>query len=365
MLGHSMDIAFLHLHNQFQSLDIPGRALAALRGYLSFIWVIGFVVISGYCIARTCERRGKKFNLIGYLTMRVTRIYPLLIGCVLITLLVEYWVQDSPFRPAVWQSGFIPSAFVAALLGMSGFYGWFASLAPSYTISYELLYYAIWGVAWFAFGRRPLTAFASASLCWLVMWFACGGPYLQATMIFIPWLIGAAVWLARDDLVRLGRVVPQPIAWLIFFVICACIAASQHEIWVHPHQPDADAIAVGKYILVGLAFALLVVSYVARPDPREHAHFDKLLGEMSYPLFVVHGPVIILAGYLLNWSGLELPFSIYLMILCAAALTAAYLLVLAIERPVMAWRRTLGGRRAGRPIVAAPTGPEQQLADQR
>ena len=50
--------------------------------------------------------------------------------------------------------------FFVALAGFSGFKGPFGALAPAYTISFELLYYAIWGLAMTAALGRARRALA-------------------------------------------------------------------------------------------------------------------------------------------------------------------------------------------------------------
>ena len=45
----------------------------ATRPYYGFVCVIGFIVLSGYCIARSTMNR---FSLGDYAVMRVTRVYP-------------------------------------------------------------------------------------------------------------------------------------------------------------------------------------------------------------------------------------------------------------------------------------------------
>ena len=48
----------------------------ATRPYCGFICVVGFIALSGYCIARSTM---KGFALGDYIVKRVTRVYPLLI----------------------------------------------------------------------------------------------------------------------------------------------------------------------------------------------------------------------------------------------------------------------------------------------
>ena len=160
LLGHAIDLAGM-------STAAPSGTLFAIaiatRPFSGFIWVIGFIVLSGYCIARSTM---KDFSLGEYIVKRVTRIYPLLIVAALLTALLEWVAYGSPYRPVMWVVGIDVRKFIAALLGFGGFKGMFGALAPSYTISFELMYYAIWGLAMWAVGRgrRALLVCAAVTL---------------------------------------------------------------------------------------------------------------------------------------------------------------------------------------------------------
>ena len=141
LLGHAIDLAHLSAPNASGTLF---SIAMATRPYFGFVCVIGFIVLSGYCIARSTMKR---FSSGEYAVMRVTRVYPLLIVAVLLTALVEWLASESAYRPDMWIVGRDLRKFVAALAGFSGFKGPFGALTPAYTISFELLYYVIWGLA--------------------------------------------------------------------------------------------------------------------------------------------------------------------------------------------------------------------------
>jgi len=94
---------------------------------------------------------------------------------------------------------------------------------------------------------------------------------------------------------------------------------------------------------MSLLFVIAVAAWLARPTPQEN-RADKWLGEISYPLFLAHGPVIIGSQLLMNRLGFELPFEAALTILIVASVLAAAVLAALVERPVMAWRRRVKQR---------------------
>jgi peptidoglycan/LPS O-acetylase OafA/YrhL len=154
------------------------------------------------------------------------------------------------------------------------------------------------------------------------------------------------------------RKVPEGIGWLI--LICASVGLAVSLNAMSPvlttGAPDLGAFI--RYSILGLAFAILILTYVSKTDGGENARFDRLLGEMSYPLFVTQGPVLVFTAYLINASGMALTFSTHLVVLCVVALVVSYLFVLLVERPVMAWRRTIGAKPAASiPATASAAQP--------
>lgn len=349
LLGHAIDLA--RLSTAASSGTLFSIAMAT-RPFFGFVCVVGFIVLSGYCIARSTMRH---FSPGEYIVKRATRIYPLLIVAVLLTALLEWAAYGSPYRPDMWVGGRDVRKFVAALLGFGGFKGMFGALAPSYTISFELMYYAIWGLAMWAAGRGRRALLVSAAVCALLIvfgsrmreslgWFAGFVP-IVGTALFPGWLFGAALALFQAPLTRAARVIPLWAAWIAF-------------IWVHASLVDAfDLGLVGSsdydnaayYSVLAGVFATIVATWMARPAPPASAA-DTWLGELSYPLFLVHGPVIIGVQFALNAWGVHLTFVANLAILLAGSFAVAMIVVVLVERPVMAWRRSFRPR----PTPAGP-----------
>ncbi len=152
MLGHAIDISI-----RSSSHDMLFEILIRLRQGLGFVWVVGFVVLSGYCVELSCMKR-EKFSASRYFAQRLTRIFPLLVVCVLIAGLIEWNIKDSPYRPQVWIGRTDSFRFWVNMVGGGGFLGQFGSISPAYTISYELLYYLVWGLSRSLAGERLVLA---------------------------------------------------------------------------------------------------------------------------------------------------------------------------------------------------------------
>jgi peptidoglycan/LPS O-acetylase OafA/YrhL len=98
-----------------------------------------------------------------------------------------------------------------------------------------------------------------------------------------------------------------------------------------------DRSDVAYYAAFAALLVLTLASWLAR-DAKE-SRTDTWLGELSYPLFLAHGPVIIAATSALLASGLKVGFEATLLILVGLSAGAAALLTIYVERPLMGWRR--------------------------
>jgi peptidoglycan/LPS O-acetylase OafA/YrhL len=348
LLGHAFDVAVPYARLLPGRLDFGLNIVASARGFLGFLWVIGFLVLSGYCIARSCERQGERFAFGRYALMRVSRLYPLMITAALFTLAIETIMAGSALRPPIWRlTDIAPTTGLGfALLGLSGF-GQYGSMAPSYTITYELIYYGIWGLIWLAFRRSRLMVTVACCASLLALYFVLVPGVAQlCAVIYVCWLIGAALWMYRRELEPLARRIPESVAWLVLVVTAVAVAIYNDYGIGHPPLTEASLGAILQFAVLGLAFAVVVASYTAKPMWLSlTTAFDRWLGDISYPLFMAHGPVIIFTGFLINWSGLQTTFTVHLLIQCVVALVAAHLMMVLVDRPLAAWRRYSFSRR--------------------
>jgi peptidoglycan/LPS O-acetylase OafA/YrhL len=357
LLGHAIDLA------RISTPDPTGTLYSiamATRPFYGFICVVGFIALSGYCIARSTLRR---FALGEYIVKRVTRVYPLLIVAALVTGILEWVALDNPHRPFMWillRDGRDLKKFIGALLGFSGFKGPFGALAPAYTISFELFYYAIWGLAMKAAAGRSRRALLIAAAVGVVLtifggrlrgslgWFAGFVPVVGIAVL-PGWLLGAALAVAERPLTRVARVIPSWATWIVFVWLVA-YGVDRFNL---PIDVEANAyVSFAYFTIMSGVFLTVVASWLARPDPTPRAS-DVWLGEMSYPLFLMHGPAIIGVQFFLNAARIRLPFTANLAILLAVAFGAAMVMVTFVERPVMAWRRSFRLRPTTAPSALA------------
>ena len=262
--------------------------------------------------------------------MRVTRIYPALIACAVLAGLVEIAFYQSADRVAVWNSNVNLKSFVASLLGVGGFIGTFASYAPTYTVSFELLYYLIWGMTFSVLPPRLVVAGCAISLPVL---FLLPGVFHFALVIFVVWLIGAAVAATEDEAKTFLEKIPLWAVWLFSILIFiwgnAAVSKAGVDMWRFP----------GSLVTVpcGALFGLVLAVHLAKNGPK--LALDDWLGEISYPLFLSHGPILVAVGSIAKMTGYSFSFGLLFCILMVVSFAAAQVIVVLVERPIMKFRR--------------------------
>jgi peptidoglycan/LPS O-acetylase OafA/YrhL len=320
-------------------------------------WVSGFFVISGFCIhlsIMNSDARGK-YTFRGYAWARVTRIYPVFILGLAAASLA--WVCDFPLRPE--QTGSVIQSFpwltlVTTLLMLQAFVGTFEAYGQSWSITYEMVYYAVWPLILEFFRRRGKRAAIAACILALVIstglvvvWkiFARGStdsPLVLWTVSAssLLWFIGA--WLAAKwPTLHLKRSTVT--------VVCAVVAlylplSYGLESLLISHDSRARFLFLSIYF-AGPVFLLMLIALrrgpFAQPGWRQTCKF---LGWLSYPLYLLHSPTIALC--LSAATAFHLSFSLpmafcYLVLsgLCVSAIVG-----LPFELLTMRWRKQSLGK---------------------
>jgi peptidoglycan/LPS O-acetylase OafA/YrhL len=328
-LGHASYICYIFPTTD----DFVRAALKPAVMYSGFNYVIGFFVLSGYCIARSTLNH--PFSFASYVALRVTRIYPALIACGLLAGLVEASLFSNPNRIAVWESGIDFRTFLWNLTGTGGLLAnQFGSYAPIYTVSYELLYYAVWGLVLACF--RVKAALFGMTVAMLMLGWA--REFSFPIVLSAIWMIGAAIALYQDPISKIMRKFPLWLVWLVcliaFFWGNSAFSRFGVVLWQLPGSLCT--------IACGLLFAAIIASHLARTGAK--LFFDDWLGDISYPLFLAHGPVIIFVGSVAKAAGLTASYGILLSLLLGSSLVVAQVIVIFVERPIMSWRRHLHGK---------------------
>jgi peptidoglycan/LPS O-acetylase OafA/YrhL len=251
--------------------------------------VIGFLVISGFSIAHSVQERR------GFYARRIARIWPTLaISVALFAALI--WTFHRPGRPD-------PDALAVAgtLLFLNGlaFPTWYG---PTWSLSVEALYYALApGLRRLSTPLVALIAAASALSHWNIARLgvtsypdALHG--LAPAGLFWAWGLGFVVYRERHN----------PLYGLALLAGGAAL--------IRRFNPEGGAWWPATWTIAALA-----VAYGGRlrfEGPRLRAALN-YLGDLSYPLFLLHMPVFFLMGRLgvRSWL-LVLPLALAASVAC-------------------------------------------------
>ena len=367
VVAHALDIAWA-IHP-----DAPARLPEWQHHLLLYVvgagiyWVIGFFVISGYCIQLSVERQTEdgEFPLGHYLTARLTRILPLYYAALLTAVACE-WLMG-PARPLCWPHGLNAGTLAAQLLVIQNLTQTYGSFAPSWSITNEMFYYLMYGGI-VALGRkgglRPAVwgavLFGTLALVLDVVYFAgwrsgvVRSPGLLFGLGFI-WFQGVLVAEYRETLRGSWIAAAGSRFWPLVLALAMVLWLSRR---VHLQV---------VYLVLGAAFTLMLIRFVAAdasarataPRRDRQAAWIRMLGLSSYPTYLFHGPIVMLVGSILTRFGLTSDWRITWLVLASIGISSGITLGYLAEAPLMAWRaiflKRLGGAPSRSDRCLAPT----------
>lgn len=289
----------------------PWKFLFYLATGIGHQSVMLFFVLSGFFVGGSILRQGAGFHPGGYALARATRLYVVLLPALGFTFLVD--LATSALAPdalagryqGVWHSGpvsGIVSSSPATLLGNLAFlqeilvpvYG---SNGPLWSLMCEFWYYVLFPSALVAAGALPSRRSVRIAACLLV-----GASLFVFDARF--WT-GAGVWLlgvALHVLVE-RRWDPVPEAWRRSSALVALLGFL--GVCVLNRVPMVDRIFGRSFDLVtGIASLVLLHRVVGLRPPRFVATLAVRLSDVSYSLYLVHFPVVVLLGGMFAARGL-------------------------------------------------------------
>ncbi len=337
-----------------------GRMPEALRIGLfatvqsGFYWVMGFFVISGYCIQLSANRmlESGRFPLGFYLKARLTRIMPLYYLGLMFALGVECLVAS--IRPAYYPDGLDGIGFASQLMFVQRLTRTFGAFAPSWTITNELFYYVCFGLLAVGGARskvRPATL--GLACCALVGGLMVGlhqggfrqGWVLGFGLLFalgINWFLGALVAIHGPRLMRRPALRAVARAWPVGFALAVGLRAGDR----------VPELAID--LLLGATFALVLLRFVAL-DQANQARNEiqssrwltstaEFIGLASYPTYLFHGPILLLIASLIRQTVIIEDWRATWCLLVASGIGVGCGLGWVLERPIMRWRSDLLAR---------------------
>lgn len=302
-----------------------------------------FFLMSGFVIAYAYEARlANGLSALEFMRLRLIRLYPLyglgtLIG---LGVAIAFW-RLSAFHPtspaelvrAVFGAVVLSPTFSADPTVMT-----FPLNGPAWSLFFELFANLLYAVVGVKLSNRALTwvcGVCAAAMAWLVL----RGNDLNVgyqTLSFVWGLprvclsfFGGVLLYRLHASGRLPRLTASPL-WAL--AVAMFLLGS-------PFVSKPAALAA---VVVGFPAVLLLAICSAEP-PRGLAGPMRVVGEASYPLYAIHGPLVVGLMYASRFWGWDLP-SVRLQVGVALPFTlaiAALVLSRAYDQPVRRW---LAGR---------------------
>ncbi|RKP46419.1 acyltransferase family protein [Trinickia fusca] len=330
---------------------------SVIVGYLTLPIVWGsigvpiFFVISGYCIHRNGALRlahDANFRLDARLfwARRFARIYPVLFGALLLTLVLDsVSLHLPPVSHKIREIGW--HAFLVNLFSLQGVAGYtYGSNGALWTLSLEVQFYAVYPLLFAVRKRFGMHAvLAGITVINVVSAFVLERHDIQFfTSYWLSWTIGAYIAELRADPASFELDARRMRTWriaaaLLIALGCAAFARSQY----------------GQYAAFQL-WALGFTCYLRTALPYEqkereaHAHHHtatRLLarcGAFSYSLYLIHLPLFVCLQSLFFRTTLQVSIWPSLAFM-SGAVVAAYLFYRCVELPAMRWSASMKARR--------------------
>lgn len=279
----------------------------------AYLAVDFFFLLSGYVVSYAYDSKwGSEFNFFSFAKLRLIRLHPMVVFAVLLGGL-SYIFQDCPAFPLVHDTSFgqvvksmLLAIFCIPSTGASDIRGWgemFCLNAPQWTLMFEYIANIFYALFLRKFSNKGLliftclTAFLTINCSLNIDCFGLLGNRNELTYT----MVGGWCWSQPDLIIGFTR--------LLFPFCCGMLLQRLHlkiqwryNFWgaigllaVIFFVPKLPEIANGIYemLCVLVIFPILIV--IARGEVAEsYRRFCVLAGELSYPMYITHFPIIYL-----------------------------------------------------------------------
>jgi peptidoglycan/LPS O-acetylase OafA/YrhL len=286
---HHMLTLFPAASARFAHGSEPAAALLAFASRRSTEAVLLFFVLSGFSIRLSVERRGLRdaASIGDYLRRRARRILPPYLLALGVSALVAYTVAPVPAAAVSLSTLAGNLLFLQTAIGVPG--QWFmpyAGNAPLWSLSFEVFYYLSYPLL--AVGvpdarRRSLSVLALSALGFVAGALAAN-PFAMFCAAFPIWYFGVEL----AELQLRGR---TSLPLRAFAALCVLLAAARFG----PGGLDFHGVWIGCCMFLAGAVLLQRRERLRALHERLRAPLLEplaLVGAISYPLYLLHVPIL-------------------------------------------------------------------------
>ena len=298
--------------------DMPlGPILGIFPKLGAFQAIMGFLLISGYSIGESYLNQPHNF-----FARRAMRIYPVYLAAILLTWLVSPQTLDwSFFALLVLNVLFLNQVFID-----------YSYVGPAWTLSLEVWLYALapWFskqstrlLRWFIFISFVAFAFYTAGRS-LFHWNYYSGVNWGLNLLFLSYTWIAGFLLAKDPAARKSTMRLIAVLFILEIAVEAVIQLGYRMKHHHPAIFFQEDLSGYAFMGVTLLIVWLVFRKILEPAPAgavKKNGWMRLLGDISYPLYLTHMRVFdllprlkITNPYLATVIAVLVAFAVYLLV---------------------------------------------------
>jgi len=349
LLAHGLESAHLAL----PSASFPAVLdfTLARGGY----WVSGFFVLSGFCIHRSILAQlaqGEGLAAGFYAFARVSRIYPVYLTALVLAL------ASSPWPGSLMIGGH--------LLMMQGITGVLPAIKPAWSLTNEMVYYAVWPAILISCRYKLVRSFAfafaaSAMVAGLLfaLWKSLHGgaadsSWLALALIaasFPLWLGGAALAHWWDVLQRRSQ------GWMTWAGLLLLMTAYGAQAWLMHLNARTMLLCAITYVSLPGWLLLLLGGSTWRGFDRWRS-YAAWMGLLSYPLYILHQPLLDLTVSSMRHLVPAGSLTMLTLLLAVVVLTIIILIGVPLERWTLGKRGELLRRMRSRQARTFPLVPQ-------
>jgi peptidoglycan/LPS O-acetylase OafA/YrhL len=321
------------------------------HGYLA---VDFFFLLSGFVVAYAYDDRWNKMTQWDFYKRRLVRLQPMVIMGSIIGAALFYF-QGSPAFPLiagtpVWQvlllmvigATLIP---VPVSMDIRGWQEMHPLNGPAWSLFFEYIANILYAVVVRRFSKLILSIFVSLAGCMLI-WYLIFGPEgdliggwsLNGPQLFVGFTRVLYPFFAGVLLCRIGGLIHIKNAFwwcsiLIIIVLSIPRIGNEHHVWMN-----------GIYDAVCVLFAFPLIVSMGAGGILHSARSEricKFLGDISYPLYITHYPLIyIYTAWVVNHKiRLGAQGLLVGLLLVIVSITIAYASLKLYDEPVREWLR--------------------------
>jgi len=272
------------------------------HGYLA---VDFFFVLSGFVVAYAYDDRWGKMTRWDFYKRRLVRLQPMVIMGSIIGAVLFYFQVSAAFPliagTPVWKvlllmvigSTLIP---VPISMDIRGWQEMHPLNGPAWSLFFEYIANILYAVVIRRFSKLALSVFVALAACLLIGYLLqgtqgdlIGGWSLNQQQLSIGFVRVLYPFFAGVLLCRMGKIIRVKGAFwwcglLIVLVLSVPRIGNEHQLWMN---------GLYEAIIVILIFPLIVsIGAGGSIDHVQSARICKFLGDLSYPLYITHYPLI-------------------------------------------------------------------------